>query len=171
MPSLKTVFPTEQEQAVARESSHRLAGATELRIRKPKGDEFVLVPARIAHLFQHILGLFAQGKAVTIVPNEAMQTTQDAADFLHVSRPFLIKLLEEHNVFIHKVGNRRKSPSKKLNAFSNYWNASPTRPWQRSRKSIKPSDSIKPGSIPTEPAQRSPISSLFTSHQSRLSST
>jgi hypothetical protein len=46
-------------------------------------DEFVLVPARVAQLFAHILNQFAQGKAVTIVPNEAMLTTQDAADFLN----------------------------------------------------------------------------------------
>ena len=61
-------------------------------------------------MFTHILVQFAQGKAVTIVPNDAMLTTQDAADFLNVSRPFLIKLLGEHNVLIQKVGNRRKIP-------------------------------------------------------------
>ena len=37
-----------------------------------------------------------------------MLTTQDAADFLRVSRPFLIKLLEKEKVPIQKVGNRRK---------------------------------------------------------------
>jgi excisionase family DNA binding protein len=82
-----------------------------LHVRGPRQqDEFVLVPARVAQMFAHMLNQFAQGKAVTIVPNEAMLTTQDAADFLNVSRPFLIKLLAQHNVLIQKVGNRRKIP-------------------------------------------------------------
>ena len=67
-----------------------------------------MVPARVAHMFQTILEQLAQGKAVTIVPNDALLTTQDAADMLNVSRPFLIKLLEKEKVQIQKVGNRRK---------------------------------------------------------------
>jgi len=59
-------------------------------------------------MFQTILEQLAQGKAVTIVPNDALLTTQDAADMLNVSRPFLIKLLEKEKVQIQKVGNRRK---------------------------------------------------------------
>jgi excisionase family DNA binding protein len=48
----------------------------------------------------------ANGKAVTIVPHDKMLTTQDAADLLNVSRPFLVKLLEKENVKFQKVGNR-----------------------------------------------------------------
>jgi excisionase family DNA binding protein len=109
----KTLVPTDQEQQLARTSSRLLSrhGDIELHVRGPRQqDEFVLVPARVAQMFAHILNEFAQGKAVTIVPNEAMLTTQDAADFLNVSRPFLIKLLGEHDVLIQKVGNRRKIP-------------------------------------------------------------
>ncbi len=112
MTRLETLVPTAQEQQAARSSS-RLLGRTnaELHVRGPKQeDELVLVPARVVQMFTHILAQFAQGKAVTIVPNEAMLTTQDAADFLNVSRPFLIKLLSEQNVLIQKVGNRRKIP-------------------------------------------------------------
>jgi excisionase family DNA binding protein len=109
----ETLVPTDQEQQLARTSSRLLSrhGDIELHVRGPRQqDEFVLVPARVAQMFAHILNQFAQGKAVTIVPNEAMLTTQDAADFLNVSRPFLIKLLGEHDVLIQKVGNRRKIP-------------------------------------------------------------
>jgi excisionase family DNA binding protein len=112
MPTTETLVPTDQEQQLARTSSRLLSRpGIELHVLDPRQqDEFVLVPARVAQMFAHILNQFAQGKAVTIVPNEAMLTTQDAADFLNVSRPFLIKLLAQHNVLIQKVGNRRKIP-------------------------------------------------------------
>jgi excisionase family DNA binding protein len=58
-------------------------------------------------MFQTIIEQLGQGKAITIVPNDALLTTQDAADLLHVSRPFLIKLLEKEKVFVQKIGNRR----------------------------------------------------------------
>jgi excisionase family DNA binding protein len=112
MPTLETLIPTDQEQRLARDSSRFLGrGHIELRVHREKEQgEYVLVPARFAEMFAHILNYFAQGKAVTIVPNEAMLTTQDAADVLNVSRPFLVKLLKEHDVLIQRVGNRRKIP-------------------------------------------------------------
>jgi excisionase family DNA binding protein len=112
MPALETLIPTDQEQRLARDSSRFLGrGNIELRVhREQEQGDYVLVPARVAEMFTHILNYFAQGKAVTIVPNEAMLTTQDAADVLNVSRPFLIKLLKEHDVLIQKVGNRKKIP-------------------------------------------------------------
>jgi excisionase family DNA binding protein len=67
-----------------------------------------VVPAHIAELFHQILVQVASGKAVTIVPHDKMLTTQDAADLLNISRPFLIKLLEKERVQIQKVGNRRR---------------------------------------------------------------
>lgn len=49
-----------------------------------------------------------QGKSVTVVSDENYMTTQQAADFLNVSRPYLIKLLENGNIPFIMVGNRRK---------------------------------------------------------------
>jgi excisionase family DNA binding protein len=123
----ETIVPTDDEQEIARTSSRILsrggnikliAGSAQVRTGAqilagalsvvPGAEEVVLVPARVAHMFQTILEQLAQGKGVTIVPNDALLTTQDAADMLHVSRPFLIKLLEREKVLIQKVGNRRK---------------------------------------------------------------
>lgn len=67
-----------------------------------------VVPAHIAALFHQILVQVASGKAVTIVPHDKMLTTQDAADLLNISRPFLIKLVEKEKIPIQKVGNRRR---------------------------------------------------------------
>jgi hypothetical protein len=68
-----------------------------------QAEEVVLIPARIAHMFQTLLEQLAQGRAVTIVPNDALLTTQDAADLLEVSRPYLIKLLAKEHVAVHAV--------------------------------------------------------------------
>lgn len=107
---MQTLIPTDDERESAGSSSRLLGrGGAELHVRVPKEQEFDFqVPERILHMFQHILFQLSQGKGITIIPNEALLTTQDAADLLQVSRPFLIKLLYQRNVPIQKVGNRRK---------------------------------------------------------------
>lgn len=119
---LDTIVPTEEERRFALDSARRLAGTSELRLKIPAqrrigsgkkiaakaATDEIFVPARVSRGILQLLVELAKGNAITIVPMEAMLTTQDAADFLRVSRPFLIKLLEKEKVPIQKVGNRRK---------------------------------------------------------------
>lgn len=68
----------------------------------------VEVPASALRLFVDVLAQLANGNAVTIAPVQAELTTQQAADVLNVSRPYLIKLLEEQKMPFRQVGNRRR---------------------------------------------------------------
>lgn len=66
------------------------------------------LPPKVLRLFADVLGSLAQGKAVAIMPKELDVTTQEAAMFLNVSRPYLVRLLEEGKIAYHKVGTHRR---------------------------------------------------------------
>lgn len=83
--------------AVVEEGVERLDGAPLLKL-----------PPKVLRLFADMLGSLAQGKSVAIVPKELDVTTQEAAMFLNVSRPYLIRLLDEGKIAYHKVGTHRR---------------------------------------------------------------
>jgi excisionase family DNA binding protein len=66
------------------------------------------LPPNVLRLFADMLGTLAQGHAVAIMPKEMDISTQEAAMFLNVSRPYLVRMLEEGKIPHHKVGTHRR---------------------------------------------------------------
>jgi excisionase family DNA binding protein len=66
------------------------------------------LPPQVLQMIADLLGALVEGKAVSIVPKEMELTTNEAAHFLNVSRPYLIGLLEAGKIRFHKVGSHRR---------------------------------------------------------------
>ena len=82
------------------------------------GQDLVL-PLQALVLLRNLLTELARGNAATIVPLNAKLTTQQAADILNVSRPYLIGLLEKGELQFTKVGTHRRILFEDLMAYKN----------------------------------------------------
>lgn len=78
--------------------------------------EITLTPG-ISKLLMEMLRHIGKGDAVTLVPINQMLTTQQAADILNVSRPFLISLLERGEILHDLVGRHRRIKAENLFAY------------------------------------------------------
>ncbi len=109
--NVEPATPNDQDIELAREAGPRLATlaakgqAVEVRVGK---DEPLVLPALSTRLLAEILTLIGEGKGVAVLPLDAELTTQQAADVLNVSRPYLVKLLDEGKLPHRKVGSRRR---------------------------------------------------------------
>jgi len=109
-------LPTAEEVALARESSRTLsaylqtrAETQQIEIVDDKGvAHAVRIPVSALRLLVEVLTEIGEGNAVSIIPIHAELTTQEAADVLNVSRPFLVQLLERGEIPFHKVGTHRR---------------------------------------------------------------
>ena len=84
-----------------------LNGTSSLRLVESHG-EAIELPGSLFDVLRQIVHQLAQGKAVTVVPLKKELTTQEAADILNVSRPYLIKLLDQGEIPFVKTGTHRR---------------------------------------------------------------
>jgi len=112
-------LPSDHEIAQAREASRQLArllptddetvNAQALRlVTDDNHHEMIAIPPSALRLLVDMLTQLGQGRAVTVLPQNAELTTQEVADYLNVSRPYVVKLIEEERLPARKVGTRRR---------------------------------------------------------------
>lgn len=77
-------------------------------------EEALAVPRAAVELLAQVLAHMAAGQGVSVVPAHAELTTQQAAELLNVSRPFLIGLLDDHKIEYRKVGKHRRIKTQSL---------------------------------------------------------
>ena len=70
--------------------------------------ETIQVPKRAYLLLIEIVELMAQGKSIHLLPGDSELSSQQAADILNISRPYLVKLLENGEIPFTKTGTHRR---------------------------------------------------------------
>jgi excisionase family DNA binding protein len=112
----RAVLPDEKEINAAVESSRQLAAFLSTKVETQRIElvdesqqrEVIELPTFALRLLGEILSELALGNAVKVVPIHAELTTQEGADMLNVSRPHLVKLLDEGALPHTKTGSHRR---------------------------------------------------------------
>jgi excisionase family DNA binding protein len=104
------IIPSTDDSRIAKRSSKTLSQyvSRNLSIRVNATNDEIELPEGAVRLLVDILTNMAEGNAVTLIPVHVELTTKQAADILGVSRPFLIRLLEEGKIPFRKVGTHRR---------------------------------------------------------------
>jgi len=121
------VLSSSEEVALARESSTELAAhltstrkVQRVEILDEKGAAHpVQIPVVALKMLVEVLTELSNGNAVGIIPIHAEMTTQEAANLLNVSRPFVVQLLERGEIPFHKVGAHRRVRYDDVIAYKN----------------------------------------------------
>jgi excisionase family DNA binding protein len=103
-------LPSERDSTLAGAGLELLTqhGQKDMTVRLEGEDKILTLSAPMVALLQRVFEELAQGKAVDVVSLESELSTQQAADVLNVSRPFVVKLLDE-GVLPHRlVGSHRR---------------------------------------------------------------
>jgi len=89
-------------------SKLRTVSTPGVKIKIQETGEFITIPKKALSLLITILSNMSEGKSITIIPTDSEVSTQQAADMLNVSRPHLVKLLENNTIPFKKVGSHRR---------------------------------------------------------------
>ena len=117
--------PTPQDAAIARITHETLSPyggmdrPLKLRVGDSEQEQPIDLPPGAVDLLMHVLEAMAAGQGMTLIPESAELTTVQAANVLNVSRPFLIKLLDQKAIPHRKVGKHRRILMEDVMAYKN----------------------------------------------------
>jgi len=107
-------IPSDEVSAQAKEAGRQLArllpgGDRPLRlVTEGDGGESISIPPGAGRLFLYALTQLGQGRAVTIAPENMELTTQEVANYLNVTGPYVVKLIEAGKLPARQIGRRRR---------------------------------------------------------------
>jgi excisionase family DNA binding protein len=119
-------LPSEEEVNAAKELSRPLSKYTDQeRVRvsiktedNGVADEMV-IPGHFVQIMLRVFSEMSKGNAINIMPVHYELSTQEAANILNVSRPYLVKLLEGGEIDFHKVGAHRRVKFEDIMKYKN----------------------------------------------------
>lgn len=94
--------------------------AVTIKLESDNGDvpPIELPPASL-RLIGQLLGLMSEGKPITLMPEKQELSTVEAANFLNVSRPFVIKEIDSGRLKHRLVGKHRRVLFSDLREYAN----------------------------------------------------
>ncbi len=98
--------PSEREMVSARAAIKKLVSSNDLK-----------VTGALKEVLVTMLEKIAEGQTVSLLFNDREYTTHEAADFLHVSRTFLLKEIDEGKIPCRMVGSHRRIRAKDLVSY------------------------------------------------------
>lgn len=107
-------LPTQEEVEEAKVSSRTLSKyadveRVQLSLKGSNGEsDDVVLPGHMLQILLDVLAEMAKGNAISLIPHHQEVSTQEAANLLNVSRPFLVGLLEKGEIPFRKVGAHRR---------------------------------------------------------------
>jgi len=114
----ETYLPAQREELAAMHqffTEHE--GVVRYYLAGPGVEDRVELPAEAYQVLRHVVEAMRQNLAVTVAPQTQTLTTQQAADLLGVSRPTLVKLLDENRIPFERVGTHRRVLLRELLAY------------------------------------------------------
>jgi len=116
---------TREDQRIAKTSVDKLRKASQKLSQHGKSVEITLqdsheslrLPGKALGLLSTIISNMAAGKSMAIILSDATIGTQEAANYLEVSRPYVVRLLEKGEIPFSKVGTHRRIKISDLVAY------------------------------------------------------
>lgn len=90
----------------------------ELQISTSNG-ESIVIPNSVTDIFRTVINVIAQGKGISLIPVAEEVTTSQGAEILNISRPYLMRLIENGELPYHQVGTHKRINLQDLLEYKN----------------------------------------------------
>jgi excisionase family DNA binding protein len=101
------IIPAESEDEQIKALYKMLLHPEHAQLVGPDGTQHT-IPESVYKVLLSVLARMQEGKTVALLPIMEELTTKAAADFMGVSRQFLVRLLEEGKIPFHRTGTHRR---------------------------------------------------------------